>query len=258
MKIVKLASVLGSMAAGLMMSATAQAASIGISFGNGSTGSVLASGDSAGVVAQTNWNNLVGHATAIAASSLVDDSGTPTPVAASFYAAGGSPWVSINSFTAGTGDNKLMRGGLESYSYSTFPSKVENLTGITYGDYDVYVYFSAGDATSGVTGDVTPGATVSLAISGVGSGAGSFTYTPINNPGSYIAATGAGGAADYAVFHVTGALSTDTLTIKQGFASSYANKEVGLNAVQIVSAVPEPVALGLLAAALPLTLRRRR
>ena len=137
-------------------------ASIGIHFGG--EYSSLDTGDVAGVVPQDHWNNLSGHAKPIPVASVVDNVGNATAVTATWYQAGGTTWQASNGFAGG--DQKLMSGGLESYAMTDWPSKVENLTGISYGDYDVYVYFSGGG------NNLTPGASVSLAITGTGSGGG--------------------------------------------------------------------------------------
>jgi hypothetical protein len=129
-------------------SGSADAASIGLNFAVPDA----VGGASAGVVAQTNWNDEVlahsGGAKSGTLTTLVDDSGAT--VGGGFqitYAANASYGNGAN----GSGDANMLRGGLEiqSTSYSTANQIV--ISNNPYAQYDLYLYVKGW--TQGRTGE---------------------------------------------------------------------------------------------------------
>ena len=186
----------------------ASAASIGLSFTSGrDTVAILSSGDSAGVVPQTNWNSSDGtdpdgdgsgtNAGILpGGGSLVDDSGASTGVTATWSS--NNTWNTNNGTS--NGDNKVMNGYID---HTGGPPATISFTNIPYAEYDVYVY--VGSDGNGRTGTVSDGTTTYSYTTNANTG-GSF-------PGAYIQTTDTGGGnpnANYAKF--TG-LTGGSLTI---------------------------------------------
>jgi len=138
----------------LFESASAFAASIGANFlGDGSGGTSLSPTDSAGVVAQVNWNNVNSVATGNVgvSSPLTDNAGNITGVLLEFN--GNDAWNADG--TTATPDDKLMKGVIKQGTIGT--SMTLTFTNLASGTYDVYVY---GDVNGGpVDLDVSVGAT---------------------------------------------------------------------------------------------------
>jgi hypothetical protein len=205
-------------------SASADAASIGLQFtDNGRDDTtdpgVLDPTESAGVVAQTNWNPIYANTTA---TDLVDDSGVATT----------TDFTLTNPVRYGTGfgnggsdtGNQQLFSGLMLNTNAATPLTL-SFTSIPYTatGYDVYVYLR-NDADNR-TGTISDGTT-------------SIPYSSSTQSASFVEIPNAGG--NYVRF--TGNTSANlTLTLTRG------DNNVGINAVQIV-AVPEPGAIGLILA----------
>ena len=145
------------------LGSVANAASIGLNLGTDQGGS-LGAGDSAGVVAQANWNNKSGGSGS--ANNLVNNSGVGTTAGVSWTCTAGITWRVGNNGTS-TANHKLMYGYID--PSSTGGSATVTLSGIPYSKYDLYVYFNS-DNGPGRTGYVTDG-TTSYYFSNVGDSA---------------------------------------------------------------------------------------
>ncbi|MDF1712804.1 MAG: PEP-CTERM sorting domain-containing protein [Akkermansiaceae bacterium] len=218
-----------------------QAASVAINFQRSPNGEQpMSPGDVAGVIAQSNWNNVTGGAAnAGSIADLVTDAGANSGVSVEW--AGDTSW-SNNNGTA-NGHNKMMGGYLD--HTGTVGAKA-TFTNISYDTYDIYVYF--GSDGNGRTGQVTDGTT-------------SFSYTTNSAtggdfPNQYTLTTdttGSNPAANYAVFSdLSGA--TQVIDIIRGSSNS------GIHGIQIVdtSVVPEPGSLALLIPGIGMMFLRRR
>jgi len=170
----------------LALAATSgNAASIGVNFGRNQASDTLASTDTAGVVAQDNWNNRLGGGSG--ASQVWDDSGglLTTTVAVS------TPWNHYSGSGTATADHKLMSGNLDGNNTSTLSA---TFNGIPYAEYDVYVYFdgsNGGDQREGTytvdgnakTGIDLAGATFSgTFIEDTGNGGNYLKWSGLTNP----------------------------------------------------------------------------
>lgn len=114
------------------VSATAAAfGAIGINFA-GDDPNPLAASETAGVVAQTHWNNATG-ATRTSPLPLVDQTGAATGATVTWTANG--TWMT--PITDSPGNRRMMKGYLDTTSTSTTTITVAGLTPRT---YDVYVY----------------------------------------------------------------------------------------------------------------------
>jgi hypothetical protein len=228
-------------AAGAVAASPAAAQSIGIDFvggGNGGAVTPMASSESAGVVAQTNWNSLSGASGS--ASSLVASTGAATTVAVS--------WTSTNTWNTGIadtpGDNRLMKGYLDN-SFGN-PTTV-SVTGLSLSVYDVIVYIDGDNGTEARSGDYTIGATT----------LGATDPANTNFAGSYVLGT------NYLRFS---GLTASSFTLTATPLAGPSQARAPINGVQIVSAgsavVPEastallaaPALLGMAA----MVARRRR
>lgn len=223
-----------------LLAVTAQAASVAINFQRGSNGGTLMdSTDTAGVVAQANWNNVTqAAANGGSIADMTDDSGAPSGISVTW--AGDTSWSSANGTT--NGDNKMMDGYLDDTTATPGGSTVD-FTNITFPLYDVFVYF--GSDGNGRTGTVTDGTTT-------------FSYTTNSAlgggfPDGYVQTTDTAGGnplANYAVF--TG-LSGSALQITNNRGSN----NTGIHGIQVVQ-VPEPGSFVLLLSGLGLVALRRR
>ena len=118
----------------LLAGSFAMGGSIGVNFGSGRANADLASGSSAGVVGQVNWNNAAGNAGSL--SGLSDDSGANSGAAVTWsadeqWSLGGTPADS----------NGTLLNGFISENNDGTDSSI-NFTGIPYASYDLYVYMS--------------------------------------------------------------------------------------------------------------------
>lgn len=122
---------------------TAHAASIGINFGAGRAEASLGASDTAGVVAQSNWNNASGGSGSLAV--LNDDTGS---------ASGASlAWSTDEQWSAGTGvtdPNATLLNGWISANNSTDPDATIDINNIPFSVYDLYVYMNHDRASEDV------------------------------------------------------------------------------------------------------------
>ncbi|MFT6864596.1 MAG: hypothetical protein ACJAVK_003164 [Akkermansiaceae bacterium] len=127
----------------------AQAGSIGVNVGpnSGTLGensapeapenNELLPGTSAGVLPQTNWNNLMGGS--LGATALTDDSGTLLATTATVS----TQWSNgVQDHGTTDGDQILMNGGVDNGG----GPQSSTVVGIPYPLYDVYIYYDGGSA----------------------------------------------------------------------------------------------------------------
>ncbi len=252
----------------------AHANSIGISFGtnNVAANDQLGSTQSAGVVAQKNWNNenyTTNNAGGTqnyglppspnnlgSTSPIVDSSGASTSVTGTVLTSDAYDITAVVGGGANSSNgNQLMMNGAIFVKTSPGPVIV-SLSNIPYTLYDVYVYtlvIHSGDTVETAIGTATgnplgftPGAAPGDVVyetspNPVGSGYIDGT----TNPFTFTQATSTSSASptplgDYAEFtNITGS----------SFAvAAYDSTNVpAINAIQIVQVVPEPATLGLMA-----------
>jgi hypothetical protein len=111
---------------------SARADSIGVNFSDGISANSLAAGTSAGVVAQTNWNNLINETGTNVA--LKNNLGAATTTRLTYAA---ENLLTIRSYTPPAGDEQLNNVVLAS---STGTAITFTLSNISYSSYDIYVY----------------------------------------------------------------------------------------------------------------------
>jgi hypothetical protein len=186
----------------------------------GNTPMTLASGDVAGAVAASHWNNASGATGQ--GTALIDQAGAATGAVLAWNAAGGTWLTGIGN---GTSDTKLMAGYLDAAEGQTSTVTVSNLPSslIAYG-YDVYVY------TDGQNGAAQRVAKYSV---------GSSTFTSTDSAqtdfnGSYIqAANSAGNFVRFAN------LTANTFTLSATPVSSTDQfQRAPINGIQIVAHAP--------------------
>jgi hypothetical protein len=157
----------------------AAARAVSINFvGNGTP---MASSESAGVIAKTNWNNATGNINT--SFPLVDETGTQNGATVSYT--GDNPWAVPIADTAG--NFRMMRGYLDTGNQSPSSITVAGLPVSSTG-YDIYVYVDGDNETSTVTGTYT--------ISGTGIVTTSIRATDPGNTnfnGSFIQASNSNG-----------------------------------------------------------------
>lgn len=213
------------------------ATSIGINFRGGNNAGAASVTLPAGVGVQSNWNNLDGASGTV--GSLIDSSAAGT--GASITWAGNGLWTT--TISTATGNGQLLHGYVDSTDGTP---DTYSVTGIPYGQYDVYAY--VGSDGAGRTGHGTIGAT-------------SYHFSTLSTlpTGDFILTTDSTGAthpsANYMRFQkLTGSSFTFSLTRE--------SSSVGLHGLQIVELqVPEPSTLMLLAmglGGLVLAVRRHR
>lgn len=218
------ASVLILLANGALHSAYSQAM-VGLNFVGGAGGSPVSNmgtGESAGVVSQTNWNNLTGYSGS--SSSLVNGSGATVSGLSVNYA-------STNTWADGgvsdtAGNNRLMRGYLDQNTDGAVTTVAVSGLGFGSGIYDIYVY-NAGDGNNR-TGSYTIGAQTYWANDNATFG-GTFTQaTGDTDPGSFSTAT----AGNYMVF--SSVMGTGFTLEATGAYSNGDALRAPVNAIQIV------------------------
>ncbi len=197
----------------------AGAAGIGVNFtgsSGGATGTIMTPATSAGVVAQTNWNNMADTPVQLSPVALGNDAG----------AASGAmiTWSSNNTWgvSANSASQPLMDGYLDSSGGS--PIITATFDGIPFGEYEVYVY--VGSDGNGRTGRTRVN----------GSAATEIWHSTTTNPfGGYNEGTatteGAATPSNYARY--TG-LSGSTLVVETLRGSN----NFGLHGIQIVETTP--------------------
>ncbi len=217
----------------------ASAASIGINFGSNRPGGEIAPTETAGVVAQANWNNApnqngsTSDITGPVAGTVVDDSNAATGVTVN-WSASKATWNANNSFTGG--DAKLMKGYLDSKGTNTV-----TVSDIDYAAYHVYVYVGQDKVSTGSMS--ISNAATTYYFTTQGNGASSFVEATATAPND--AAT-----SNYMIFsNLTGA----SFTITEGSVDG----TPGMFGMQIVE-VPEPATMAMLAAGGVVMLARRR
>jgi len=215
------------------------------STGGGASSDVV-TGGTAGVVLAGNWTNSA----SLTGAALVDNTGTPTTVGYTLNGGFSPPgWNIQNSIPGQDGDNSYNRNMLNDYfnEGSNYGETTQlAISGISYGTYDLYVYFSADTAGRPGTISLTGGPSYDFSTEGPAAISGSnatFAQTADS--------TGANPAADYAVFSgLTGSSQSLTFDVPNGG---------GIAGFQIVD-TPEPATLGLMiiGGASLLGLKRRR
>ncbi|MEJ6645063.1 MAG: hypothetical protein QNL33_17585 [Akkermansiaceae bacterium] len=111
-----------------------QGASIGLNLGEGRPNTALAANDVAGVVPQSNWNNLSGTSNA---GPVVLNSDSGTPSGASVAWAVEEAW-SVGD-TTGSPDGSLLNGF---FSENAGDDSSITISNVPYAIYDLYVYLS--------------------------------------------------------------------------------------------------------------------
>lgn len=197
---------------------------VGLNFVGGTTGTTvsnLTSGTSAGVVAQTNWNNLAG---ASGTDTTITNGGGTTVSGLSVTYSATNTWA--DGGVADTAGNlRLMRGYLD----QNVDTAVTNVTvsGLGYGSgiYDIYVY-TAGDGNNRV-GQYTIG-DQTFWVNDTATFAGTYTQgTGQTDPGSVAAAT----SGNYMVFS---SVMGTSFTLEATGAYSNDSLRAPVNAIQIV------------------------
>lgn len=229
------------------LAASAHAVSIGINFGAGRAEASLGAGDSAGVLAQTNWNNAPGGSGSLAV--LNTDAGAASGASVS--------WATDEEWSAGTGitdPNAALLNGWISANNATAPDAAIDVSNIPFAVYNLYVYMNHDRATEDV--DITgPFGTFRLHETDADLEAditGAVTWTQQT-------ATADGDAAqegNYALF--TGLTAANlNLVLTPGGAEGSPDRGA-ITGIQLV-AVPEPSTslLALLAGLVGLSRRRR-
>jgi hypothetical protein len=188
---------------------------IGIDF-VGSTGVAMAANETAGVVAQANWNSAPGG-TQTSPLALADASGAATSATVIWSANGG--WAI--PITDQAGDGRLMRGYLDTTSTSTTTVTVAGLPSRT---YDVYVYADGDNrwytrtAAYRISGSGVTDTTINLTDVADTNFSGTFTQ-------------GNGTAGNYVKFTITASGFALTATPVN---STNATLRAPVNAIQIV------------------------
>jgi hypothetical protein len=223
--------------------AVSQAASIGLNFVDGRNGSgpeALTAGQSAGVIAQTNWNNTTAntlvdglHGTKTTSSiaspvagAIVDSTGATTGVTASWT--GYTTWSAPDEGAPNAND--ILMSDFLLTETSVGPDASVTFNNLTYGTYDVYVYFSGGSGGSGQTGEIKLNALAPVTVTSQ-----AFSGGPFNE------ATGALDAGHYVRF---AAVSGNSFTVSLN--NTFTGNHMGIFGVQIVdTTVPEPATISL-------------
>jgi hypothetical protein len=196
---------------------------IGIDFVG--TATAMGAGETAGVVAQANWNSASG-ATRSTALALVDETGAATGAHVT--------WTATNVWTVPStdqaGSNRMMKGYLDTTSTST--TKV-TVAGLSARAYDVYVYVDGDNRAYARTGAYT--------ISGAGITTTTITLTDAANtnfPGTFTRANGTSG--NYVKFSINASGFTVTAAPTSGGNTTL---RAPINGIQVVPATP-PAAAG--------------
>ena len=224
----------------------AQGASIGLNLGVGRANTSLAASDVAGVVPQSNWNNLSGTSNA-GPVVLNGDSGTPSgaPVAWSVQEA----WSVAG--TTGGADGTLLNGF---FSENTGDDSSITISNIPYPVYDLYIYVSHDRNFEDVILREAGGqfADFTATEDNTDVTAASVTYSQQTTSGS--------GSGNYVKFTnlTNSTLDLQLLTVDAGGAAGGSIDRNAISAIQLVQ-VPEPSSslMGLLGGFALLARRRR-
>jgi hypothetical protein len=188
---------------------------VGINF-VGTSSSIMAPSESAGVLPMTHWNNATG-ATRSTPLALIDGSGNATTAAITWTSNAG--WMT--PIVDQPGNARLMKGYLDTSSTSRTSVSV---AGLPFGAYSVYVYADGDNrtytrlASYRISGNGITATTISLADPANTNFAGTFRQS-----------TGASG--NYVQFTINA--GAFTLTATPG-ASTNATQRAPVNAIQIV------------------------
>ena len=196
----------------------------------------------AGVVPASNWNTLdLGYVVTgtYTASDLKDSTGTPIGINAAVYSVGAYDSGGGNGLT---GENHKLLYSYALGNYSGVDHVTLTLTGLDVAKtYALTTYLFDNDGT---TASATVGGT-SYWISGATNGLSALTPTTATT-------SGAATLANYAEFSGLTGSTSQTFTLTGGTGL------IGLSGFQLVSAVPEPTSLGLLALGATALLSKRR
>lgn len=231
---------LAMVAAGVMLGAvgSASAASVGVSFvGRNAPDAVLAPADAAGVVAQSNWNNVNDDGTTFDGSvpNLLDDAGVFTAVELQYTA--NDSWSSDGP--TATPNDKLMKGIIKANpDPDTNPANgTERMTfvlrGLGTGTYDVIVYATENGAGGKI--GIGVGATTNY-FEEQTSFDGTFVQATSTDPNNYEL------GPNYARFNGVAAAGDGSITITATklIESPQVNDGIGVAGIQIVSATGFP------------------
>ena len=128
---------------------SASAATISVNFRENNANQLIASGTSAGLGSETNWND--GNGANGTVGSLVDSDGSTTTASVTWTS--GGTWGDASANTdanAGVGDGQMARGYLDDGGAGADFT----VTGITYASYQVVLYFAT-DTAGGIYRPVT-------------------------------------------------------------------------------------------------------
>lgn len=238
--------------------ATAGASVISANFTGGNGGPYsLASTDTAGAVAEQNWNNLSSNNGG--PQTLNDSTGTATTASASWSSA--DVWGAFGA-SQSSPDLQMLNGYIDTH-HQTLTSASVTVSNVPYTSYEVIAYFNSDHANTGSSpsfGNVNIGSTTYYftAIGPVSADYSPSPYTQTTtttDPG----AASSSDLADYAVFTGLSGSSFTLTASAEGLSNSGNN--LGITGFQIVdtTAVPEPATMGMFAAgAMGLLLVSRR
>ncbi|MCU1241144.1 MAG: hypothetical protein JWO71_1870 [Candidatus Acidoferrum typicum] len=199
------------------ISATSSSAAIGINFSGGNTN--MAASETAGVVAQNNWNNASG-ASISSPLALVNQTGSPSGATVSWTS--DNTWA-LSSVLDQAGNTRMMRGYLDTGNSHPTVVTVANLSS---GTYNIYVYADGDNGTSTRTGSYQlsgPGITPTII---------SLTDAPNTNfAGTFVQANNSNG--NYILFSNVPVTSGFTLTATPGQTSD-GYPRAPVNGIQIV------------------------
>jgi hypothetical protein len=230
--------VAAALCAGLLLGAvtTASAASVGVSFAGRDPGFPLDADASAGVVAQSLWNNLAGEPFSSTSYSLLANTGEFTDVKL-VYAANDS-WHSDGPSV--TANDKLMKG-IQKMNPDPDTAPINNtdrmiftITNLPAGTFNVLVYL----ANNGAGGEVSvnAGGAITYYVSQEASFTGTFVRSTDTTPGSW--PVGANYAQFDGVASVNGAI---TVTVIKNIVDPQVADGGGVAAIQFVQLTGSPL-----------------
>ena len=234
---------------------SANAASIGVNVGPSGAANEIGSGVSAGVVAQTNWNNLLGGN--VAATAVTDDSGTLLATTVQVQ----TQWTNTTTTTGGSAGDQILMGSNLDNGGGEMGFVVKN---IPYAVYDVIIYHE-GSSNAGRGGPFfvrdTDGGNAIIATQN--------SYDVTGFDGTYVDASTVGDPAgsgldsndnpvnsNYVRFN---GLTLANIGVRSDAANppGIATDRAPITGLQIIE-VPEPGSLALLGLGTLLMARRRR
>jgi hypothetical protein len=209
----------------------------------GDPGHLLAPGDTAGVVAASNWNNVLTTAPyTSSASNLVDNTGLATganvvATALNTWSYGPNPYTNPNAIMM----SSYLDGGS---GFIPGVNAVVDVTDVPYKTYEVIVYFSdSGGDPNGTTGvyTLTDGNGASKTFFGWDTA--QFAGTFIQSTGTYSGDPNSNG--NYMIFY--GISTSDFSLVASADPSLGGNLRAPVDSIQIVQ-LPEPTSVVLLLA----------